>query len=776
MGEQEGLAFRSRLKLHMPDWMVKGEEKKADETVTRKLWPLSTSLHNTDVAGPGLILHFDFQAALIIWSCIFVACWVCFSYSIDAELLLIGIKNAAETNIAESCAGTVRGKRMQRDLMTAKVMFLVGAYVCTLAACVGYSIFHKRKYQNLDANTTSMRDFAAILRGLPRTVGTERLEEQLSQCLREATGQSVVGVSVCWDFKEKADLVNKHLEAEVLEIEMESGVEAEVTVDAEVTDADGKAIPQAIVVAEVAEQVPPPLLFRWIDKTLWLFVGVSTVATKDSEPLLDDASPMELVDSLTSSDTAFVVFETEEARDAAVQVSIEANGSLEFKGSSITLEPVPNEPDTVCWEHFSVEEGRIPRRACVGGVVILMASLLWCTLFYLPYAYYYTSFAYVKNVEPDTTGTLTFTGLVVAGNLAMYAICQFVAYSVGYRFSCDAEAFYIVTYTFSCFLNVLIDLGLESIMTRAALVAADAYTADGIPIANLTSYHDLFESYPMQKSLGNRLFWYCFPGTFLLGFVAEPFAQIFLPYHLMRILLSKYAGIRGRSAEKAMDFFAPMDLSRYGDLTLNVSLVVLICLFPSGEMMKIFLAFILSHTFVYFYDTYRVLRCVPGFCFAGDICDNVAQILLTIPCGILAVCIVVKGNSILPAEDRLEDGQVSAAVAGAFILHVILHFSLIRCCSPLFSKGNKAVAEMTYAEKAPDIPCNWFSANPVHCLRSKHVYGDEPRCVYFIRGHEHNLRANPKIGCHFEDRKKHDLEEDWGGIAGLRHYSEKFRC
>jgi hypothetical protein len=58
-GLQEGLSYRSRLKLRMPkNFSPPGVLPTGPPEGGRSLWPLSTSLLDVDVAGPGLLLHF----------------------------------------------------------------------------------------------------------------------------------------------------------------------------------------------------------------------------------------------------------------------------------------------------------------------------------------------------------------------------------------------------------------------------------------------------------------------------------------------------------------------------------------------------------------------------------------------------------------------------------------------------------------------------------------------------------------------------------------------
>merc|ERR1712048_1233315 len=192
-------------------------------------------------------------------------------------------------------------------------------------------------------------------------------------------------------------------------------------------------------------------------------------------------------------------------------------------------------------------------------------------------------------------------------------------------------------------------------------------------------------------------------------FVAEPVFAIFIPYHIMMLLLRSHKGVRGREAEKSLEIFIPMDLARYGDLLLNVTLTSLMFFFPAGEMLKLLLALIISHTFVYCYDKYRVLRAVPAFCFAGTGADERAQNILVLPCGFIAACIVFKGHCMSMSPLWIDGYLLFALCVTAFVLHVSVHLWLLNHIVPKFGRREKQQASESYAEVATDTPCTWFS-------------------------------------------------------------------
>merc|ERR1740138_1666687 len=150
----------------------------------------------------------------------------------------------------------------------------------------------------------------------------------------------------------------------------------------------------------------------------------------------------------------------------------------------------------------------------------------------------------------------------------------------------------------------------------------------------------------------------------------------------MKLFLGRHKGIRGREAEKTLQFFTPMDLARYGDLTLNIVLTSLIFFFPAGEMLKLFLALIISHFFIYCYDKYRVLRAVPGFCFAGDSAEKCAQSILALPCAFILAAIVFKGNCLEMSPYCMEQRPLFISCLCAFSLHLAVHWTLLKVAVP----------------------------------------------------------------------------------------------
>merc|ERR1719265_942791 len=87
---------------------------------------------------------------------------------------------------------------------------------------------------------------------------------------------------------------------------------------------------------------------------------------------------------------------------------------------------------------------------------------------------------------------------------------------------------------------------------------------------------------------------------------------------------------------------------------------------------------------------------------------------------------------------------------GAAVGTMFIHVFMVRVIVPLFDKEHD-VGTTTYQQLAATQPENWFSNNPVHCLRSKYIYQHSPPCIYNARGKGHLIEPNPEIGIFFCD-------------------------
>jgi hypothetical protein len=456
--------------------------------------------------------------------------------------------------------------------------------------------------------------------------------------------------------------------------------------------------------------------------------------------------------NLKTSGDAIIVFESEQSRDSAVEKVNEQHGVMlntESGESCLMLSSVECEPDTVLWENCAWPTGfrHVFFRLVLGILFIIGAVTVWATCFYLPYAYYTLSFSYARGEMPGFFATTLFTMLVVAGNQIMYFLCSFVTYHIRFRCQDTFEFTYMVLYTFACFVNLIFDLVVTFHTTYVTMVVMDVRTFDGKTLDTLSMF-ELFMSYPMQRALGNQMFWYAFPSCFLIPYILEPIFTIYVPLHIAKLIVRSNKEFRGYAAEQALEYFCPMDLSRYADIMLNVCIAVSILLFPGGYVLQTFGILCFSHIYMYAYDHYRVLREIPGLNLGSEIVDQSVNMLTAMPCCILLACLIFKIHC-LPGWEDVSKVSVLGQIWGACMMHIIVHIMVLLFVVPCFGREHKR-SKSSYAEAASRLPCSWFNANPVHCLRTKYIFNHKPSVVLYVRGKEHLQTAIPSLGVHFQ--------------------------
>jgi len=388
-------------------------------------------------------------------------------------------------------------------------------------------------------------------------------------------------------------------------------------------------------------------------------------------------------------------------------------------------------------------------------ILTFLVSIAWTVMMYLPYARFMASFSYANGDEPGFWEETFFSVLVVAGNLSIAIVALLLIKGAGYRFFDDEECSYMGLYTFALLLNLVLDMLLTAYLSYRQMVGAGVHAADGRLMSDIKSLQQIFESYPMQKSVGKLLFAYCWPATFFVPFLAEPLIFLWLPRHIGMLFVRANAHLRGKLAEQALSRIV-MDQTRYGDVLVNVVVVCFIPFFAPAYVLPAFGALVFSHAFIYLYDHYKVVRGVARFWFVGVDVNRKAQTLFSITNGLLLSAVVFKLNQMSGRKDRLGSGilqgyTLGACLALAFLSHCVVHVFVVGLVIPrLAARQIQSDPSETYAACARRTPCTWFSSNPVHCLRSKHVFRDNPPQGFHVVGKEASLRPNPKIGAHYD--------------------------
>jgi len=683
---------------------------------SRGLWPLSTNMCKTDVAGGGLLLHFNFQLMVIIWALVVGLTWCSFIWFVDPALGILGTRKFGTPR--QNCILVAWGYETQQRLMWTKVYFLIAVYSFTFVGCLLHGVRQLRLFQKTTSDTTSMQDFVLLCSNLPNFKGTDKIEDQLKENFGQATGQPVVGVSICWDFKADEDLVNTAIETFIEEYRSPSDPPNKL---------EFSAIRQKFVDAEESVFVPEP--------------------EEQQEP----GDIKKVLDDINSKGQAIVVFDSEIARDAALKVAIDAGG-LTVMDTLVQFELLESEPESLIWANFSNSLGGKMMRLIMGFGKILMALTFWCAFFYGPYAWSIFTWNYDNGSQPPFIYGFAFSMVVCIGNVIMYATCDSIAENVGYYRKDDKEACYMILYTIACSLNILLDLVTTYFTALYIMEGLDFRTYFGTKLEQLPTFTETFETYAIQRSLAETSFQYAFPSTYLIPFLLEPIMTIWLPLQIFKLVVRAHPDIQGKVAEESLAP-APMELGRYSDILLDVILGILIFYFPGGYTHTLFFALAACHVYIYAFDHVKVLRHIPACNFATMDVDWWAQAMLAPCCSLILSCLVFKANC-QGYGYCLKGPSLFWTCTMAWWVHLVLHLVLLICFVPLFGLNVETNTEGgTYQTLAERIPCSWFSANPVHCLRSKYIYQHSPPCVPYRPGKEHFLQVNKAIGCFFSDAK-----------------------
>jgi len=358
-------------------------------------------------------------------------------------------------------------------------------------------------------------------------------------------------------------------------------------------------------------------------------------------------------------------------------------------------------------------------------------------------------FNYDNGAVPPFSLAMTFCMVVVLGNAIMYEVCAQVSDFIGFKTRDDRESCYLILYVIACMFNVLLDMATTYYLSEYILDGLGFRTYHGVRFNDVPTFTERFETYAMQRMLAENTKAYSFPATFLIPFLIEPFVTVIVPYYLGKKIVGSHPEWVGRDSELIMASFE-FDMGRYGDLLLDMVLGILIFFFPGGYTLILFFGMAGSHSYIYAFDHSRVLRTIPKCVYASmDVdwwgCWMMAPITAMIP-----LCLVMKAN----CQDYgycMKGTPLLETMWFAFVLHTVVHTLLLLFVVPLFKPAaNGASDDKSYAKAAAEYPCNWFTSNPVHCLRSQHILKKHPHCTYHTIGKAHLHHLNPEIGLHYQ--------------------------
>jgi len=338
--------------------------------------------------------------------------------------------------------------------------------------------------------------------------------------------------------------------------------------------------------------------------------------------------------------------------------------------------------------------------------------------------------------------------------------------------------FYVVGYTVSIFVNTCVDLWMVMLLVQGVsqqdLVAEMGEATLGE--SGILSIKSIAEHPAVQRSVYTQLLTYLFPGCLLVPFMMEPLATNIFFYWLPVWLVRSRPEVGMFEAETRL-VAPPFDLSRYGDITVNISLCLLALFFTYRDVYMVFGWLIVSLILIYAWDHYRFLRCCRQCYFASPGMDHTKDYLMAACCGLIAASLVfrawaasdegfLEGLKELWVEVLKTQGgpahkmrqlwlllkreTIVWHVCAAFLFHCAWHFSLLYWLVPsLEGDGAEHDDCKEYQELASKTPCTWFNSNPMFALRSKYLFRHEPCATPVMVGKEYLLKPNKDLGLYY---------------------------
>lgn len=708
--------------------LMKGEQFRSLQKIrdeNNQLYNIKTNLCVTDVAGPGMLLHFNMQVFIIIWAFVIAVIWFCMATFIDDALFILGTRRFGTPR--ENCILVAWGYETQQRLMWTKVMFLIIAYIFTFCFTLAHAIRQQAIFERLNAKEATMKNFMVYLSGLPVIKGEDaNAEGEIKEFLTASGVDGVVGVSICWNYEACADDVVNFLEKDMLVRDKKH--QGRNWQEAEKTD--------------YSDEISNPIRKRMYKMEKSLLDDPE----EDPEDWSKDKQ-IDLIKSVNSSENAFVVFKTQNLRNAAIEKG-EISG---FRGCTIKFHDMLCEPDTVYWQNFG-HNSTYQRvvKVLQGFGAILLALFFWCTVFYTPYSYQVFCFNYENGAQPPAWLAFAFGMVVVVGNAIMCEVCGQVSDHIGFKTRDARESCYLILYVIACMFNVILDMVTTYFLAESILDGLGFRSYHGVRFMNVPDFTERFETYAMQRMLAENTKAYAFPATFLIPFLIEPFVTVIMPFLVGKTMVSTHKEWVGRDAERWMVAFE-FDMGRYGDLLLDMVLAIMIFFFPGGYTLILFFGLAGSHCYIYLFDHSRVLCTIPKCTYASmDVdwwgCWMMAPITAMIP-----MCLVFKAN----CQDYgycIEGLTLIEVMWATFILHTLIHTLLLLHVVPLLKPRDFETPATEYVAVARQFPCNWFTSNPIHCLRSQHLHGLSATeyCSFYVLGKSHILNYSPKIGLHYQ--------------------------
>lgn len=763
-----------------------------------KRYHLRTDLrHRTGVSGAGVSLIFRWKYAVIVW-----AIFGTVLFGIVGMVYWGSCYGMHKVNSRKSYDACSENVALQvHNFNTMEIAYFFATlimYIVTFAGSLWFAYDQRKFFRAQDKENMTMKDFALLATGFPIVKGITKVEKDITRSLQsqpQFEGLDVVGVSVCWNFKDSqqeiADQVRREFDIEYKNLHTEESKKRQAhTEQAQESARDTKR----------SCGVDPKL--QCIDAALGIGELPCIASGDDEKP--PDQEVLQSLENMYTSGSIFIVLgsckDRCEAFDRCQKKQLVYNDQCKTccKGDNhnITVMNTEAEPRTVMWKGYGCDHFSFMMNVVTGCILVFFTVIILDIFFYAPYVVYILSYSDVPGMSQGGFLSGLMLGLLITVcNQIIFIVIGKAADRCGWTNSDSKDCFYCVKYTLAIFFNTCLDLG-------TVLILAQGYSVDQamqmeVAADSTLSSKAVAESPNMQKALYVQLVAYIFPSCTLLPFLLEPIFTVFFPNALFQALVRSRKEVTVQNAEEIL-MNAPYDLSRYGDILVNMMLCCMTMGFTYCTLWQLYFYMIISMLVIYGWDHMRVLRYSCKTTFAGHSMDDAIMYMMAMPTGVLAMCLVFKAYGASHAGFLQElhsqmEGDVGVSadryniymyLVCAFFGHMVIHWLLLQYVVwPKFEENSKDDqaedkdgTEDPYSEVAAIRPANYFNTNPVNCLRSKYLYKHSPPAVFCMLGREHLLQKNEKIGLYFQGMKHEEREHSARELAADATYEDKARA
>lgn len=730
------------------------------------------SLYNTNlmaefISGVGVMLHFRWQSAMLGWAIIMLfvtglpaleAAWTGWPNSSSATEMHPGHPKTFEVCSIESGHLSDRVARVESRFL----IITIAVYLLSSIGAIVLAIRQRNFFMSEERRMITMNDYALLVSNLPKEKGDVLVEEEYLSFFREAfPGLKIIGVSVVWEKKTKAHvkrLIRKEiheLDKELLEQQIQDGTAPATQRSERGTDSETSAAQQG-----------PCCRMEFVDS---FFLGFDCASPCCGErKKQEQQTPVEMLQQLETTGYAFLILENSEDKKEARRLS--EKNPIRMKGKTLTIQGTYLTPQTTLWTGYSVGTAEFCWRMVTEFFYLMVLIAFWTLAFYYPYADYIMANRGVRGMTQGLFWPSTLLGLLtVIGNQLVYLLCLMLAERSGFRSKDMRDCFYCTLYLVANVVNILLDMWTIYLLAQGQSYDIIQGKVHG---TNQPELDDQMGHPSLRVALYEQLFAYLWPSTMFFSFAFEPVFCGIVPYFLGTWLIRSRKDVHSRAAEECLEC-PPFDLSRYIDILIIIMLCVMMSYLATIRLWYTFAALVFSLLFVYGWDHYRFLRLSMRTEFDQDTMDQVMQWLMAIPCAMMAVAIVLRAHGAkgqtVSGLDWMHKVELFGVCGMVFLAHLVVHFALLQWLVPHFAKKDigKRQGE-TYEVAAAREPCNWFTSNQVHCLRSRYLYKHSPPCTPHVMGKGYLMRKNPELGLYYEQPKVAPEDDIFSDVKELK--------